>query len=56
VTVRRVDPTTVPDVADTVVVPPFTVVARPVADTVATVALDEAQVTLFVKFCVLLLL
>ena len=54
VTVRVVEPTMLPDVADIVEVPIFTVVASPAALMVAAAVLEEAQVTLAVRFCVLL--
>ena len=54
VTVRVVEPTTLPEVAEIVVEPIFSVVARPVAFIVAAAVLEEAQVTLAVRFCVLL--
>ena len=54
VTVRVVEPGTLPNVALIVVVPAFTVVAKPVVLIVAAAVLEEAQVTLAVRFCVLL--
>src|SRR5512146_1908013 len=53
-TVRAVDPDTVPDVTLIVVVPAATEVAKPPALIVATPALDEAQVDVDVRFCVVL--
>jgi hypothetical protein len=54
VTVSVVDPFTVPEVAEIVEVPAFKPEARPPALMVAVAVVDEAQVTLLVKFCVLL--
>ena len=54
VTVRVVEPTMLPEVAEIVEVPIFTVVASPVALMVAAEVLEEAQVTLAVRFRVLL--
>jgi hypothetical protein len=58
VTVRAVDPDMLPDVAAIVVVPAATEVAKPSEPAallmVATPALDELQVTAFVRFCVVL--
>ena len=52
VTVKVVDPETAPLVAEIVVVPSFTAVARPVALIVAVAVLDDAHVAVFVRFCV----
>ena len=52
-TVSVVLPVTDPEVAEIVVVPPATPVARPDALTVATAGADDAQVTCSVRFCVL---
>jgi hypothetical protein len=58
VTVRVVDPDMFPDVAVIVVVPAATEAAEPLEPSallmVATPALDELQVTAFVRFCVVL--
>jgi hypothetical protein len=58
VTVREVVPETLPDVAVIVVVPEATPVASPLEPvallTVATLVLDELQVTVVVRFCVVL--
>jgi hypothetical protein len=53
VTVSVVDPFTVPEEAEIVEVPAFKAEARPAELMVAVVVVDEAQVTLLVKFCVL---
>ena len=53
VTVRTVEPVTVPEVALMVVVPIPVLVASPVLFTVAVEALSDAQVTLDVRSCVL---
>ena len=53
-TVRVVDPDMVPDVTVIVVVPAATDVAKPAALIVATPVLDEAQVDVNVRFCVVL--
>ncbi len=53
-TVRVVDPDTVPDVTVIVVVPAATEVAKPPALIVATPVLDEAQVDVNVRSCVVL--
>jgi len=52
VTVSVVLPTTLPEVAEIVVVPTATVVARPPAAMVAVAVLDDAQVTEVVRSCV----
>jgi hypothetical protein len=52
VTVSVVFPDTVPEVAEIVVVPTATVVARPPAAMVAVAVLDDVQVTEVVRFCV----
>jgi hypothetical protein len=52
-TVRVVLPETAPSVAEMVVVPAATAVAKPAALTVATALLEETQVTWLVMFCVL---
>jgi hypothetical protein len=54
VTVSVVFPVMLPEVAEIVVVPTATVVARPPAAMVAVAVLDEAQVTEAVRFCVVL--
>ena len=54
VTVSVVDPETLPSVAETVDVPVFKDVANPAAVIVAVTVVDEAHVTLPVRFCVLL--
>ena len=54
VTVKTVDPLMEPDVARIVVVPVATLVARPVLFIVAVAGVRDAQVTEFVRFCVLL--
>jgi len=54
VTVRLVDPLIDPDVAWMVVLPVPTPVARPAPVMVATVVLEEVQITEVVKFAVLL--
>jgi hypothetical protein len=51
-TVSVVLPTTVPEVAEMVLVPAATVVARPPAAMVAVAVLDDAQVAEAVRFCV----
>ena len=53
VTVRVVDPLTVPKAAATVVVPTPAPVARPLLEIVATACKEELHVTALVKFCVL---
>jgi hypothetical protein len=53
-TVRVVEPVTTPDVAVIVEVPTATPVAKPAAVIVAVAGVAELQVTLPVKFCVLL--
>ena len=53
VTVMVVDPVTLPEAAVMVVVPTPVAVARPPAEIVATVAAEELQVTVVVRFCVL---
>jgi hypothetical protein len=53
-TVSVVDPETLPEVAVMVVVPAFNADARPPALIVPVAVLVEAQVTLLVRFCVLL--
>jgi hypothetical protein len=53
VTVRVVDPLTVPEVAATVVVPVPFPVASPAVEIVATADEEELQVTVPVIFCVL---
>ena len=53
-TIREVEPAIEPELADTTVVPCFRVVARPVAEIVATVVSVEPQVTEFVMICVVL--
>ena len=53
-TVKVVDPETLPVVALIVVVPAFRAVARPPEVIVAVAVFVEAQVTLLVRFCVLL--
>ena len=52
-TVRVVEPVISLSVAEMVVVPVATAVARPAALTVATALLEEAQVTWLVMSCVL---
>jgi hypothetical protein len=52
-TVSPVLPLTDPSVAEIVVVPVATAVARPPAATVATAVFDDAKVTWFVRLCVL---
>jgi len=52
-TVRVVDPLTVPKVAATVVVPTPVPVATPPLEIVATAGDEELQVTVLVRFCVL---
>ena len=52
-TVRVVLPVTLPDVAETVLVPAATPVARPAVVIVARPVFEEAHVTWPVKFCVL---
>ena len=52
VTVSVVDPLTEPSWAVMVVEPVLEVEARPVAEMVATVVLEEVQVTVAVRFCV----
>jgi hypothetical protein len=54
VTVRVVEPEMLPEVALMVVVPAFNAEARPAALIVPVAVLEEAQVTLLVRFCVLL--
>jgi hypothetical protein len=51
-TASVVFPVTVPEVAEMVVVPTATVVARPPAAMVAVAVLDDAQVAEAVRFCV----
>jgi len=53
VTVRVVDPLTVPELAATVVVPTPVPVARPTLEMVATAGAEELQVTVLVRFWVL---
>ncbi len=53
VTVSVVEPVIPLEVAEMVVEPTFKALARPAEVMVAVVVLDEAQVTLPVKFCVL---
>jgi hypothetical protein len=53
VTLRVVDPLTVPELAATVVVPTPFPVARPPLEIVATPGDEELQVTVLVRFCVL---
>ena len=53
VTVSMVDPLTVPELADTVVVPTLFPVARPPPTIVATPGDEELQVTVLVRFWVL---
>ena len=53
VTVRVVDPLTVPKLAATVVVPTPAPVATPLLEIVATPGDEELQVTVLVRFCVL---
>ena len=53
VTVRVVDPVTVPELAPTVVVPTLVPVARPLPEILATPCDEELQVTVLVRFCVL---
>jgi hypothetical protein len=53
VTVRVVDPETLPNVAPIVVVPALSVDAIPTGVTVPMVVLEDTQVTTLVKFCVL---
>ncbi len=53
VTVMVVDPVTLPEVALIVVVPTPVALASPLAEIVATVAAEELQVTVAVRFCVL---
>ena len=53
VTVRVVDPVTLPEVALIVVVPTPPALASPLAEMVATVPAEELQVTVAVRFCVL---
>jgi hypothetical protein len=53
VTVNVVFPETVPDVAIMVVAPAATPVAKPPDAIVATPVLDEVQVALDVRFCML---
>jgi hypothetical protein len=52
-TVSVVEPVTLPELAEMVVLPAFKALARPPALIVAVVELEEAQVTLLVRFCVL---
>ena len=54
VTVSNVEPETLPDVAEIVEVPIFRADASPPAVIVAVGVLEDAQVTLPVRFCVLL--
>ena len=54
VTVRVVDPLTVPELAAMVVVPTPAPVARPPLEIVATPGDEELQFTVLVRFCVLL--
>ena len=54
VTVKVVDPVTLPLVALMVVLPTFKADARPVVLIVAVAMLEDAHVTLLVRFCVLL--
>jgi hypothetical protein len=56
VTVRVVEPLTVPDVAVIVELPVATPVANPPALTVAIEIVDELQAALLVRFCVVPLL
>jgi hypothetical protein len=56
VTVRMVDPLTVPELAEMVVVPTLFAVARPPLEMVATPVDEELQVTVLVRFWVLPLL
>jgi hypothetical protein len=51
-TVSVAFPVTVPEVAETVVVPTATAVASPLAAIVAVAVLDDAHVTVVVRFCV----
>ena len=53
VTVMVVDPVMLPEVELMVVVPTPVAVARPPAEIVATVAVEELQVAVVVRFCVL---
>ena len=53
VTVRVVDPLTVPELPEIVVVPVPFPVARPALEIVATAGEEELQVTVPVMFCVL---
>jgi len=53
-TFSEVDPAILPKVAEIVVVPAVTAVARPLTLIVAVAVIDEAQATLLVRFCVLL--
>jgi hypothetical protein len=53
-TVSVVEPITLPNVAEIAVVPEAMAVARPPDVIVAVAVLEEAQVTLLVRFCVLL--
>jgi hypothetical protein len=53
VTVRVVDPLTVPELAATMVVPTPVPVARPPLEIVATPGDEELQFTVLVRFCVL---
>ena len=55
VTVRVVDPEMLPEVAEIVDDPALSAEARPPEAIVAVAVLEEAQVTLLVRFCVLLL-
>ena len=52
-TVRVVLPATVPSVAEMVVLPALTAVARPVLLIVATLVLEDVHATWLVRFCVL---
>ena len=54
VTIREVEPLNVPDAAWMVVVPPTKAVANPEPPIVAAAVLDEVQLTVLVRFCVLL--
>jgi hypothetical protein len=51
VTVRVVDPLTIPELAATVVVPTLVPVARPPLEIVATPGDEELQFTVLVRFC-----
>jgi hypothetical protein len=54
VTIRDVEPLTAPDAAWMVVVPPAKAVANPDPSIMAAAELDELQVAVLVRFCVLL--